>query len=173
MNKQILRLAIPNVISNITVPLLGMADLAILGHLESELYIGAIALGGMIFNFIYALFSFLRMGTSGFTAQSYGEDNKQELIMMFGRAMFFALAGGLLIILMQYPIDQLSFWLLEGSEERAVSFVKLPAALAIDSGRGAAISLRLNDCYTVEIASDFEAETLGRLLDVLENRGCR
>jgi MATE family multidrug resistance protein len=116
MNKQILRLAVPNVISNITVPLLGMADLAILGHLESELYIGAIALGGMIFNFIYALFSFLRMGTSGFTAQSYGEDNKPEQVMMLGRAMFFALAGGLLIIILQYPIDLLSFWLLEGSE---------------------------------------------------------
>ncbi len=116
MNKQILRLAIPNVISNITVPLLGMADLAILGHLESEQYIGAIALGGMIFNFIYALFSFLRMGTSGFTAQSYGEGNKPEQIMMLGRAMFFAFAGGLLIIFLQYPIDVLSFWLLEGSD---------------------------------------------------------
>lgn len=117
MNKQILRLAIPNVISNITVPLLGMVDLAILGHLESELYIGAIALGGMIFNFIYAIFSFLRMGTSGFTAQSYGEGNKKELMMMLARAMFFAFAGGLIIILLQYPIDLLSFYLLEGSGE--------------------------------------------------------
>lgn len=117
MNKQILRLAIPNVVSNVTVPLLGMADLAILGHLESEIYIGAIALGGMIFNFIYAIFSFLRMGTSGFTAQSYGEGNKQELMMMFARAMFFAFIGGLLIIVLQGPIDWVSFHLLEGSDE--------------------------------------------------------
>ncbi len=135
MNKQILRLAIPNVISNITVPLLGMADLAILGHLESELYIGAIALGGMIFNFIYAIFSFLRMGTSGFTAQAYGEGNKEEMMMMFGRSMFFALAGGLLIILLQYPVERLSFMLLEGSAEvetlaREYFYIRIYAAPA-------------------------------------------
>ncbi len=117
MNKQILNLAIPNIISNITVPLLGMVDLAILGHLESASYIGAIALGGLIFNFIYAIFSFLRMGTSGFTAQAFGENNKPEIILMFGRSMLFAIAGGILIILFQYPIDILSFHLIEGSNE--------------------------------------------------------
>ncbi|MEZ5195614.1 MAG: MATE family efflux transporter [Bacteroidales bacterium] len=117
MNKQILRLAIPNIISNITVPLLGMVDLAILGHLESEKYIGAIALGGLIFNFIYAIFSFLRMGTSGFTAQAFGEKNKQEMILMFGRSMFFALFGGILIILLQVPIDLFSFYLIDGSAQ--------------------------------------------------------
>lgn len=139
MNRQILRLAIPNVISNITVPLLGMADLAILGHLESELYIGAIALGGLIFNFIYAIFSFLRMGTSGFTAQSYGEGNRQELVMMLGRSMFFAFSGGFAIILLQYPIDMFSFWLLEGSAEvetlaREYFYIRIfaaPASLGI------------------------------------------
>lgn len=135
MNRQILRLAIPNVISNITVPLLGMVDLAILGHLESELYIGAIALGGMIFNFIYAFFSFLRMGTSGFTAQAYGEGNKQEIILMLGRSMFFAIAGGILIYLLQYPIDYLSFILLDGSPEvedlaREYFYIRILAAPA-------------------------------------------
>ncbi|RLD74871.1 MAG: MATE family efflux transporter, partial [Bacteroidetes bacterium] len=69
MNREILRLAIPNIISNITVPLLGMVDLAIMGHLDSEKYLGAIALAGMIFNFIYWSFTFLWMGTSGFMAQ--------------------------------------------------------------------------------------------------------
>jgi len=117
MNRQILNLAIPNVISNITIPLLGMVDLAILGHLESEKYIGAIALGGLIFNFIYAFFSFLRMGTSGFTSQAYGEKDNTEMILMFGRSMFFAIIGGILIILLQYPIDLLSFNLLNGSNE--------------------------------------------------------
>ena len=68
LNKQILKLAIPNIISNLTVPLLGIVDLAILGHLESEVYIGAIALGGLIFNFVYWGFNFLRMGTAGMTA---------------------------------------------------------------------------------------------------------
>ncbi len=117
MNRQILRLAIPNIISNITVPLVGMVDLAILGHLESESYIGAIALGGMIFNFIYALFSFLRMGTSGFTAQAFGEQNKTEQIMMLGRALFFAFSGGIILIILQYPIDLFSFNLIGGSKE--------------------------------------------------------
>lgn len=117
MNRRILRLAIPNIISNLTVPLLGMADLAILGHLESEVYIGAIAMGGLIFNFIYALFSFLRMGTSGFTAQAYGEDNRQEQMMMMARAMLFAIGGGLVMILLQTPISLLSFYLLDGSNQ--------------------------------------------------------
>ena len=139
MNRQILRLAVPNVISNITVPLLGMADLAILGHLESELYIGAIALGGMIFNFIYAVFSFLRMGTSGFTAQAFGEGNREEMVMMFGRSMFFALGGGMIILLLQVPIELFSFWILEGSAEvehlaREYFYIRIfaaPASLGI------------------------------------------
>ena len=117
MDRQILRLAIPNVISNITVPLLGMVDLAILGHLESEVYIGAIAVGGLIFSFIYAIFSFLRMGTSGFTAQAYGEKDNSEMIMMFGRSIFFAMIGGLILIALQYPIELFSFYLIDGSAE--------------------------------------------------------
>ncbi|MBN1338309.1 MAG: MATE family efflux transporter [Bacteroidales bacterium] len=117
MNRPILRLAIPNIISNITVPLVGMVDLAILGHLESELYIGAIALGGMIFNFIYAVFSFLRMGTSGFTAQAFGEENKTECILMLGRSMLLGIVGGFILILLQTPVDLFSFWILRGSED--------------------------------------------------------
>lgn len=117
MNKQILRLAIPNMISNISVPLAGMVDMAILGHLESEIYIGAVALGTLIFNFIYAVFSFLRMGTSGFTAQAFGENNKTEQIAIFGRAMVIAMAGGALLILLQVPIDLLGFYLIGGSDE--------------------------------------------------------
>ena len=135
MNKQILRLAIPNIISNITIPLLGMVDLAILGHLESASYIGAIALGGLIFNFVYAVFSFLRMGTSGFTSQAYGENDKTEMIMMFGRSMLFAIIGGILIIFLQYPIDLLSFHLINGSEEvetlaREYYYIRIYAAPA-------------------------------------------
>ena len=78
MNRSILKLALPNIVSNITVPLLGLVDLALMGHLESEVYLGAIALGSVIFNFIYWGFSFLRMSTSGFTAQSFGEKNYKE-----------------------------------------------------------------------------------------------
>lgn len=139
MNRQILRLAIPNIISNITVPLLSMADLSIMGHLESEVYIGAIALGGLIFNFIYAFFSFLRMGTSGFTAQAHGEENRQEMILMLGRGLFLAFFGGFLMILLQRPIDLLSFMLIEGSPEvealaREYFYIRIfaaPASLGI------------------------------------------
>ncbi len=118
MNRSILRLSIPNIISNITVPLLGMADLAILGHLgaSSGDYIGAIALGGMIFNFIYAIFSFLRMGTTGFTAQAYGAGNKAESANILARSLLVALAGSLLLILFQVPIDWFTFTIVDSSE---------------------------------------------------------
>ena len=117
MNKSILRLAIPNIISNITVPLVGMADLAILGHLGSSPaeYIGAIALGGLIFNFIYAIFSFLRMGTTGFTAQAFGAGNMKEAGLIFGRSMMVAAAGGILLILFQMPIDWFTFSVIDSS----------------------------------------------------------
>lgn len=94
-----------------------MADLAILGHLASspEGYIGAIALGGMIFNFIYAIFSFLRMGTTGFTAQAFGAGNMKESGLIFGRSMMVALAGGILLILCQFPIDWFTFRVIESS----------------------------------------------------------
>lgn len=73
-DKQILHLALPSIVSNITVPLLGLVDVAITGHLGSAAYIGAIAVGGMLFNIIYWMFAFLRMGTSGMTAQALGRE---------------------------------------------------------------------------------------------------
>ena len=72
MNREILRLALPSIISNITVPLLGLVDVAITGHFDSTAYIGAIAVGGLIFNMLYWNFGFLRMGTTGLTAQAFG-----------------------------------------------------------------------------------------------------
>jgi MATE family multidrug resistance protein len=117
VNKEILKLAIPNIISNITIPLLGMVDLAILGHLESLNYIGAVALGGMIFNFLYFGFGFLRMSTSGFTAQAFGEKNETEMALTLGRAISVGLLGGLFIIILQYPIAFLGFNLIGGSPE--------------------------------------------------------
>jgi len=94
-----------------------MADLAILGHLGSSpaAYIGAIALGGLIFNFIYAIFSFLRMGTTGFTAQAFGAGNMKEVVLIFGRSMMVAAAGGILLILFQMPIDWFTFSVIDSS----------------------------------------------------------
>ena len=87
MNKKILQLAIPSIVSNITVPLLGLIDVAIVGHLGSASYIGAIAVGGMLFNIIYWLFGFLRMGTSGMTSQAFGKRDLQEVTRVLLRAV--------------------------------------------------------------------------------------
>lgn len=117
MNKSILKLAIPNIVSNITVPLLGLIDLALMGHLGSPVYIGAIALGGVIFNFIYWGFSFLRMSTSGFTAQAYGEKNYTESITILVRGLLVALFISILILILQAPIAWVSFKAIGGSAE--------------------------------------------------------
>ena len=117
VNKKILRLAVPNIISNVTIPLLGLVDLALMGHLDSAIYVGAISLGTVIFNFIYWGFSFLRMSTSGFTSQSYGEKNQQENFSILVRAMIISTVISLFIILLQIPIEWLSFKLINGSAE--------------------------------------------------------
>ena len=77
LNRQILNLSVPNIITNITVPLVGMVDIALMGHLADQAYIGAIALGSMVFNLLYSGVIFLRMGTSGFTAQAFGALNRK------------------------------------------------------------------------------------------------
>lgn len=117
MNKSILRLAIPNIISNITVPLLGMVDIALMGHLDSAVYLGAIGLGSVIFNVLYLSFGFLRMGTTGFTAQAYGRNNESEMANGLLRSLFIAFTIAFLLIVMQIPIKSISFLLLEGSVE--------------------------------------------------------
>lgn len=112
MNRNILSLAIPNIITNITVPLLGMVDTAIVGHITAsssgEDYIGAIAIGSMIFNIIYWNFGFLRMGTSGFTAQAYGADDKKEQMSILLRACTISLVAALALIVLQKPIGLLT-----------------------------------------------------------------
>ena len=117
MNKKVLKLAIPNIISNLSVPLLGAVDTALVGHLDEVYYLGAIALGGMIFNFIFWGFGFLRMGTTGITAQAFGEENKTESVMTLVRALLVAGVFSFLILLLQGWIADLSFWLVEASSE--------------------------------------------------------
>ena len=119
MNKQILRLAVPSIVSNITVPLLGLVDLAIVGHFGSASYIGAIAIGTMMFNIIYWIFGFLRMGTGGLAAQAYGERNLSGSMQLLTRAVSIASGLALTLILLQYPIEWLTFRLVDSSEEVA------------------------------------------------------
>ena len=117
MNKEILRLALPNIITNITVPLLGMVDLAIVGHIGNETYIGAIALGTTIFNLIYWNFGFLRMGTSGLAAQAYGAGDNEEAMRILVRGLTIAICAAALLIDLQYPIALLSDTILNCSDE--------------------------------------------------------
>jgi MATE family multidrug resistance protein len=117
MNRQILKLAVPNIVTNITIPLLSTVDLALMGHLESEEYIGAVALSGMIFTFIYSLFGWLRASTTGFTAQAYGRKDDKEIRLIFDRSILVSMAGGLFLIIFQKPIALLSFYIVEGSHE--------------------------------------------------------
>lgn len=119
MNKNILRIAIPNIISNITVPLLGMIDIAIVGHMDSALYIGAMSISTMIFNFIYWNFSFLRMGTSGFTAQAYGAKNEQECANVLTRSLAIALLGAVLVLALQVLILNIAFNFVDVTSESA------------------------------------------------------
>lgn len=116
-NKEILDIALPSIISNITVPLLGLIDVAIVGHLGSASYIGAIAVGSMIFNIIYWLFGFLRMGTSGMTSQAFGANDSQETARLLVRSCGVGLIAATMLILMQYPIKELSFILIQTTSE--------------------------------------------------------
>lgn len=117
MNKRILQLALPSIISNITVPLLGLIDVAIVGHLGSASYIGAIAVGGMLFNIIYWIFGFLRMGTSGMTSQALGARNLKEVSHVLLRAVGVGFSISAMLILLQYPIRELAFMFIEATEE--------------------------------------------------------
>ena len=111
-DRQILQIALPSIVSNITVPLLGMIDIAIVGHMGSPVYIGAVAVGSMIFNLVYWLFGFLRMGSSGLTAQALGRRDLTEVMRLLIRALAVALGIALLLIVCQEPLRWLMFWLI-------------------------------------------------------------
>lgn len=135
MNRQIFRLALPNILTNLTVPMLGMVDMYLMGHLDSVHFMGAVALGGVIFNFVYWGFAFLRMSISGLAAQTVGREDKQEMALVLQRGLLIAVSGSLLLLLLQIPLAEFSFWLLEGSPEvksiaRDYFFVRIWAAPA-------------------------------------------
>ena len=117
MNRRILRLAIPSIISNITVPLLGLVDVAIVGHLGAASYIGAIAVGGMLFSMIYWVFGFLRMGTSGLAAQAFGRRNLDEVSLVFVRSLGIGVALGLCLVALQVPILSVAFQWVDTTDE--------------------------------------------------------
>ena len=116
-DRQILQIALPSIVSNITVPLLGMIDVAIVGHMGSPAYIGAVAVGSMIFNLVYWLFGFLRMGSSGLTSQALGRRDLTEVASILARSVFIAFSIALLLILLQIPMKWASFALIGPTED--------------------------------------------------------
>ena len=117
LNRSILKLAVPNIVSNITVPLLGFVDMMLMGHQDSIAYIGAIGLGGTIFSVMYSIFSFMRAGTTGFTAQAYGANDRAEMAYSLYRSLCIALIATGLVLSLQNAVEWLSMKLLNGSEE--------------------------------------------------------
>lgn len=117
IDKDILHIAVPSAVSNVTIPLLGLIDTAITGHLGAATYIGAIAVGASIFSLCYWLFSFLRMGTAGITAQAVGQGAWDECRECLRKAMTIAILGGIVIITLQHAIAAGALRLIDSTEE--------------------------------------------------------
>lgn len=137
-NRRIWALAGPIILSNVTVPLLGAVDTAVVGRLPDPRYIGGVAIGALIFNFVYWGFGFLRMGTTGPTAQAWGAEDPAEIRAVLARALILAVGLGFVLLLLQGPIGALAFRLLhasaeveaEGAAYYSVRIWGAPAALA-------------------------------------------
>ena len=144
LNSQILRLAIPSILANITIPLVGLVDTAIVGHISSATAIGGIAIGTMLFDLLYWNFGFLRVGTSGMTAQAYGKEDRVECARLLSQSMGIALIGAALIWLIQWLFVNLVLMLVPCSAEvasfaREYFFIRIwaaPATLSLMAFKG-------------------------------------
>jgi MATE family multidrug resistance protein len=116
-NRRVWRLAGPIILANLTTPLLGAVDTAVVGHLPEPRYIGGVAIASVIFGFLYWGLGFLRMGTTGFAAQAHGAGDAAELRACLLRPLVLALSLGALVVLLQGPIRIAGLWLLGGSAE--------------------------------------------------------
>lgn len=110
-------LAWPIILSNITVPLLGLVDTAVVGHLPDPRYLAGVTLGATLFSFLYWGFGFLRMGTTGLVAQAMGRDAPSDVRDLLGQSLIIAVGIGVLLILLGSPLISLGLWLLDGSAE--------------------------------------------------------
>lgn len=129
-HRQVLNLALPMIASNVSIPLLGMVDTAVVGHLPEAHHLGAVAVGALVFSFIFWGFGFLRMGTTGFVAQAFGADDKPRVAVLLAQAGLLALALALLILLIQGLIGNL-----------ALSWIAPPPA--VDAGAREYFSIRI------------------------------
>ena len=108
-------MAAPIILANVSVPLLGAVNTAVVGHLDAPYYIGAVAIGATLFNFIYHLFNCLRMGTTGPTAQARGAGDAAEVRAMIGRALLLALGASALLLLLHRPLLDAALWMIKAS----------------------------------------------------------
>lgn len=137
-DKALWRLALPMIFSNITVPLLGLVDTAVIGHLDSPVYLGGVAIGATATSFLFMLLLFLRMSTTGLTAQAFGAKDPIRLSRALVQPLILALGAGLLIVLLRTPLIDLALHVVGGSEavlEQARRFLEIrwlsaPASLA-------------------------------------------
>ncbi|MDE0554222.1 MAG: MATE family efflux transporter, partial [Candidatus Poribacteria bacterium] len=140
----------PNIISNFSIPLLGAVDTALMGRLQSEHYLGAVGIGGILFSFIYWGFGFLRMATTGLTAQAFGEKNLQECGRLLLRAVYIGITVSLLLLIFQWPLINLSFLLIDASPEvehfaRVYFHIRIyaaPATLCLHAFHGVFLGLQ-------------------------------
>jgi multidrug resistance protein, MATE family len=116
-DKALWRLALPMIFSNITVPLLGLVDTAVIGHLDSPVYLGGVAVGSMATSFLFMLLLFLRMSTTGLTAQAYGAKDPVRLARALVQPLLLALGAGLAIVLLRTPLIDLALHIVGGSDE--------------------------------------------------------
>ena len=110
-------MALPVIVSNVSTPLIGIVDTGVVGQIPDPAYIGAIAVGALIFSFVFWAFGFLRMATTGLTAQSWGAMDIDEVCANLGRALLVAVAAGIAMIAVQWPIREIAFLAIDGSEQ--------------------------------------------------------
>lgn len=115
IHRRVWHIAGPIIISNISVPMLGAVDTAVMGHLPDPKYLGGVAVGAMVFTFIYWGFGFLRMGTGGLTAQAFGAQDADEVRACLARAAVIGIPAAFALIILQVPIASVAFSILEAS----------------------------------------------------------
>ncbi|HCW47909.1 MAG TPA: MATE family efflux transporter DinF, partial [Erwiniaceae bacterium] len=114
-DKNLWRLALPMILSNITVPLLGLVDTAVIGHLDSPVYLGGVAVGATATSFLFMLLLFLRMSTTGLTAQAFGAGDKSGLARALVQPLLIAVVVGLAFVLLRDPLSALATRVVGGS----------------------------------------------------------
>lgn len=156
-HRRVLKIALPMVLSNATVPILGAVDTGVIGQLGDAALIGAVGIGAVILAAVYWVFGFLRMGTTGLVSQAYGANDQLEVSVLLTRALLIALAGGLAIIILQAPLIWLAFEMAPASqrvEEFAQSYISIrvysaPFAIALYGLTGWLIALERSKAVLV------------------------